>query len=54
MKADYLGHKPHDPSGQRANLFEQLFKTDAILFHKFQGGKTLDPAALREQMRKMA
>ncbi|MEX2231294.1 MAG: hypothetical protein WD824_03995 [Cyclobacteriaceae bacterium] len=26
MKADYLGHKPNDPSGQEALIFERIFR----------------------------
>src|SRR5688500_6029936 len=25
MKSDYLGHKPNDPSGQKALIFERIF-----------------------------
>lgn len=51
MRANYLGHKPNDPSGQRAQLFEQLFRKHLIKFEMSDGNKVMNPLDLREQLR---
>lgn len=52
MRANYLGHKPNDPSGQRAEFFEHAFRADLLKFEPLNKGTTNDPVVLKEQMRK--
>lgn len=51
MKADYLGHKPNDPSAQRANAFEQLFKKNALVLLRSKGRRAIDPLVLVDEIR---
>lgn len=52
MRATYLGHKPNDPSGQRAEFFEQAFRADLLKFEPSNKSRTIDPVVLKEQLRK--
>ena len=52
MKANYLGHKPNDPSGQTADLFENLFRSANAIFVKRTKEKPVSPVLVRDQIAK--
>lgn len=50
MKATYLGHKPNDPSGQRAEAFERRFKADLQEYCRSINGIPHNPVLLLNQI----
>lgn len=53
IQADYLGHKPHDPSGRMAVKFEKQFKDDAAQYYDRTDAPLDDPIIIRAQLAKM-
>ena len=52
MKADYLGHKPNDPSGQSAIVFEKLFEKENLKFIEAPNDRPQNPILIRDQIAK--
>ena len=52
MKANYLGHKPNDPSGQRAIVFEKVFRQGNLKFLKATNEKPENPILIRDRIAK--
>lgn len=52
MKADYLGHKPNDPSGQSADLFEKAFRMARANQYKRTRPDLPNPVLLRQKIAK--
>jgi hypothetical protein len=53
IQAEYLGHKPNDPSGQKAVRFEKQFRKEAFLFSQRTRSKRVDPFAIRNDLAKL-
>lgn len=52
MKANYLGHKPNDPSGQSAIAFEKVFRTENLKFIEATNNVLQNPILIRDQIAK--
>lgn len=52
-RAEYLGHKPNDPSGINAVDFEKQFRKEAYIFSQKTRSKRVDPIAMRHDLAKL-
>jgi hypothetical protein len=52
MKANYLGHKPNDPSGQSAIIFEKVFRKEYLRFVDDTSDKPQSPIIMLDQIAK--
>lgn len=50
IQAEYLGHKPNDPSGQKAVVFEKQFRKEAQVFYNSTKIKRFDPLFIRKNL----
>ncbi len=53
MKANYLGHKPNDPSGQSAVAFEKIFREENLKFIEITNDKPVNPILILDQITKV-
>lgn len=53
IRDQYHGHKPGDPSGQKAIGFEKQFRREAYFFSQRNRSKRGDPVAIRHDLAKL-
>jgi hypothetical protein len=50
MKANYLGHKPNDPSGQKALMFERQFRKELSTYLESRHHSNTNPLSVLDQI----